>query len=354
MAACKDAKTGENPRTVIRGCDSQSVGIHWFRISILFQYLNAVRSYCEIYFGSSSVDDYAYNSFDARYLFTNGVSLSYDSSLDKTNSIHGGYVSLDIPGNVLDGMKPDDMRMFFFGLRKYGVKSTRTDAYLDDYQNIIKLSELRKIVEKYDFSGFRKGQSTRVFKEGRLVHDEVVFGNRGKNGSGKYLRVYDKNLESKGGKNCVRCEIEFTKEHAEKAFDLLSQTGSVESLAALCAELVVGTINFVHRTSEKNIGRLKVYKFWERIKKNLGSVVIRIPVKHSTIKTMFKFIENQAIRTLAVLRGTFISDVDYLNWQFVRLTEADLCLSPYQRNLIKEHRRSTRFSDGLIFDDERC
>lgn len=351
MNACKEVQR-ENPRTVIRGCNSQKVGIHWFRISLPYQYLNAVRRFVEIYFGLSSFDERAYNSYDVRYLWTNGVSISYDLSLDKANLVHNGYVSLDIPGHVLDGMEPEDLRMFLFGLRKFGVKATRTDMYYDDYQNIIKLSKLRKIVKENDFSGFRKGQIIQVFKEGRLTHDEVDFGNRGKNGSGKYMRFYDKSLESDNREKRIRCEIELTKKHAEKAYDLLSQTGSVESLVALCGELVVGTINFVHRTGEKNIGRLRVYKFWDRIKKNLGSVVIRFPIKHTTIGAMFNFIEKQAIRTIAVLRGTFISDVDFLNWQFARLAEAELCLSQYQRNLIKEHRRSTRFSDGLIFDND--
>jgi len=134
----------------------------------------------------------------------------------------------------------------------------------------------------------------------------------------------------------------------------LSQMGSIESLAQVCGELVVGAISFVKRTGEKNIGRLKVYKFWERIKKRLGSVVIRVPVKRPTILSMFKYIENQAIRTLAVLRATFVSDVDFANWYYHNLAEAELSLSQQQLNLIKANRRSTRYDDGLIFDNERC
>lgn len=343
-------KTGENPRNVLRGWNSQEVGPHWLRISTPRQYLEAVRRYCDIYFGESVENERGYNSYDVRYYWPNGVSLSYDSTCERSDLKHNGYVSLDVPGLVLDSMEPESLRMFFFGLRKFNPKATRLDIYFDDFQRLITPSKLRRIIKKNDFSGFRKGGNIVLYKSGRLIHDEVDFGTRGKSGSGKYMRTYDKSLESDGSKDCIRYEIEFTKKHADKAFDLLSQMGSNESFAQLCGELVVGAINFVHRTGEKNIGRLKSYEFWKRIKKRLGSFVIRVSVKRPTILGMFKYIERQAIRTLAVLRGTFVSDVDYSNWHFNRLAEAELCLSQQQINLINANRRSTRFDDGLIFD----
>lgn len=353
MATKTDLTIGENPRTVLRGCNSQEVGPHWLRISTARQYLQAVRAYCNIYFGESVENDRGYNSFDAQYYWPNGVSLSYDSSWEKAESKHNGLVSLDIPGLVLDDMEPESLRMFFLGLRKFEPKATRLDIYFDDFQRLITPSSLQKIIKKNDFTGFRKGGNIQICKSGRLIHDEADFGSRGKQGSGKYVRIYDKSLESDGSKDAIRYEIEFTKEHANKAFDLLSQMGSPESMAQVCGELVVGAITFIKRTGEKNIGRLKVYKFWERIKKRLGSVVIRVPIKRPTILSMFKYIERQAIRTIAVLRCTFVTDVDFTNWYCDNLAEAELNLSQQQRNLIKANRRSTRYDDGLIFDNER-
>lgn len=350
MTAQTELKIGENPRTVLRGCNSQEVGPHWLRISTPRQYLQRLRSYCDIYFDESVENDRGYNSYDLRYYWPNGVSLSFDSSCEKSDSIHNGVVSLDIPGMVLDSMEPESLRMFFFGLRKFDPKATRLDIYFDDYERLITPSKLQKLIEKNDFSGFRKGGNIQIHKSGCLIHDEVNFGARGKTGSGKYMRAYDKNLESDGSKNAIRYEIEFTKEHAAKAFDLLSQMGSNESFTQLLGELVVGAITFVKRTGEKNIGRLKRYRFWERITKRLGSVVIRVPIKRPTILSMFKYIERQAICTLAVLRRTFVCDVDFTNWQFDKLAEAELRLSHQQINLIKANRRSTRYDEGLIFD----
>lgn len=340
----------ENPRIVLRGCNSQEVGPHWLRISNPRQYLKALQHYCNIFFGEAAGDDRGYNSYDLRYYWPCGVSISYDSSCEKSDSIHGGFVSLDIPGMVLDSMESEILRMFFFGLRKFEPKATRLDVYFDDYERLITPSKLRKIIEKNDFTGFRKGGNHQLYKSGRLIHDEADFGARGKNGSGKYMRAYDKVLESDGSKDVIRYEVEFTKKHAAKAFNLLSQMGSDESFTQLLGELVVGAISFVKRTGEKNIGRLKEYGFWKRIKERLDSVVIRIPVKRPTILSMFKYIETQAIRTLAVLRATFVSDVDFANWQYDRLAEAELRLSQQQMNLIKANRRTTRYSEGLVFE----
>jgi len=354
MIAQKELKTG-NPRIVLRGCNSQEVGPHWLRISVLRQYIQRLRRYCNIYFGESVENDRAYNSYDLRYYWPNGVSLSYDSSCEKSDSIHNGFVSLDIPGNVLDSMEPENLRMFFFGLRKFDPKATRLDIYFDDYERLITPSKLRELIEKNDFTGFRKGGNIQIHKSGRLIHDEADFGARGKTGSGKYMRSYDKFLESDGSKNCIRYEIEFTKKYAQKAFDLLSQMGSDESFTQLLGELVVGAITFVKRTKrtgDKNIGRLKRYRFWKRITERLGSVRIRVPIKRPTILSMFKYIEKQAIRTLAVLRSTFVSDVDFANWQYDRLAEAELCYSQQQINLIKANRRSTRYDCGLIFNGD--
>lgn len=345
MIAQTDLKC-ENPRIVKRGWNSQEVGPHWLRISSPRQYLKRIRRYCNIYFGGSSENDRGYNSYDLRFYWPNGVSLSYDSSNEKSDSIHGGVVSMDIPGMALDSMESESLRQFFFGLRKYNAAASRFDVYYDDSKRLVTPSLLHKIVKKNDFSGFRKGGNTQVYKSGRLVHDEADFGTRGKNGSGKYMRIYDKALESDGSKDVIRYEVEFTKEHAAEAFDLLSQMGSDESFTQLLGELVAGAITFVKRTGEKNIGRLKEYGFWKRIKERLGSVVIRIPIKRPTLLSMFKFIEKQAIRTLAVLRATFVSDVDFANWQYDCLAEAELRLSQQQMNLIKANRRLIVYEPG--------
>lgn len=357
MAVQTELKVGKNPRSVIRGLKSQipnETGIHWLRNSFPRQYLKQVRAFCDVYFGKSSQDGYGLWSYDTRYVWPNGASLNYDSDTERSISVHNGKVTLDITGKALDGIDQGDLHLFLLGLRQFSPTCTRVDVFFDDYQRLVTPSDLHDIVDNFDFSGFRSFniKQRSVLNKG-MVHDEVDFGKRGGNGSGKYLRVYDKALESEGKKNCVRYEIEFTKERAHDVFDKLSQTTSTYAFATLCGSLVAGSIVFVHRTvrsGDKNISRLEVYDFWQQIKELLGTLVIRIPVKKNDIAGMHRYVDRQVCPTLATLRETFIDDTDFFNWLNDRIGQGELRMSQRQINLAKAGKRTLRYCYGKVVD----
>jgi len=303
MIAQMESKMGNTPRDVLRGVNSQTrneVGIHWLRISIPRQYLAEVRTYCSFYFGESVSDGYGLWSYDTRYSWSNGASLNYDSDADRSKLVHQGKCTLDVPGKALDAIRELDLHLFLLSLRQFSPSCTRIDVFFDDYNRMNTPTGIHEIIKNRDYSGFRKGQLKQRFDGGRMIHDEVDFGTRGDNGSGKYLRVYDKALESDGEKNCIRWEVEFSKERAHKVFDKLSQAASIEAFATMCGSLVAGSIEFVHRNGDKNIGRLEVYDFWKKIKDLLGTVVIRVSIKTTDIGGMYKWVYRQVSPTLAL------------------------------------------------------
>jgi len=357
MVAQTELKVGENPRTVIRGLQSQTpneTGIHWLRNSFPRQYLKRIREYCDVYFKKSSQDGYGLWSYDTRYVWPNGASLNYDSDIERSNSVHNGKVTLDVTGQALDSIDQGDLHLFLIGLRQFSPTCTRVDVFFDDYQRLETPSDMHELVKNFDFSGFRSFniKQRHILNKG-IVHDEVDFGKRGGNGSGKYLRVYDKALESKGKKNCVRYEIEFTKSRAHDVFDKLSLTTSTHGFATLCGSLVAGSIVFIHRTrrtGDKNIARLRVYDFWQKIKELLGTLVIRIPVVKNNIAGMHRFIDKQVCPTLATLRETFVDDTDFFNWLNDRISQGELRMSQRQINLAKADKRTLRYSYGKVVD----
>ena len=279
MVIQKELDQGIAPRNVIRGVNSHlrnEVGVHWLRISISRKHLTNLRNFCNVYFGASTKDGYGLWSYDSRYSWPNKASLNFDSDSTRSEMVHGGKATLDIPGSALDRIEKADLNLFLLSLRQFNPTATRIDIFFDDYIRFITPAQLSKVAGKNNYSGFRHSQVKQSFKqnipkgEADLLHDEIDFGRRGQNGSGKYLRCYDKNLETDGEKNCVRWEVEFTKERAQIIFDQISQITSIDAFATLCGSLVAGCITFVHRCSEKNIGRLPVYKFWEKIYNNVG------------------------------------------------------------------------------------
>lgn len=358
MLAQTELKTGKTPRTVIRGVKSQKkneVGVHWLRISVVRQYLSEILGVIEKNFGKSIRDGFGLWSYDSRYHWENGASLNFDSDIERSDHVHRGKVSLDLPGKALDMVL--DLQSFLNELLYFNPVCTRIDVFFDDYQRTISPNELNEIARAKDFTGFLMvhHKESRVAVAGknemRLTYDEMSFGRRGQNGCGKYLRVYDKNLESDGEKDCIRWEIEFTKERAQLVFLKLCETRSIDAFATLCGALVGGSITFIHRNGDKNIERLSVYDFWQEILNVLGSVVIRVVAKKSDISGKYNFIYRQVTPTLALLRDIFVDDTDFFNWLNDAIGEGELRMSQVQVNLAKANKRNFRYDSGKVFDN---
>ena len=350
MLGHKSLLCGENPRTVLRGCNSQKqneVGIHWLRISIPRRYLGELEEYCSLYFGESSEDGYGLWSYAARCAWPNGVSLNYDLDSVWADRWHNGKATLDIPGQACDEI--EDLHLFIIGLRRFCPTCTRCDVFFDDYNGIVRPSFLQSIAKRGDYSGFRKFQIKQGFESKRLVRDEISFGTRGERGSGKYLRVYDKALESNGEQDCIRWEVEFTGKCAHKVFEKLSQVDTVEAFATLCGSLVAGSINFVYRTGDKNIYRLNVYEFWQLLREALGVLNIRVAKKPNDINGMHQWIYKQVSPTLACMRGTFQDDIDFINFLLDVTKEGGLRMSKRLINIARSNKRKLRyFGEGIL------
>jgi hypothetical protein len=346
MVTQTELRVGKTPRTVKRGAKCQNkneVGVHWLRISILRRHLPKLLSYLECYFGKSSKDGRGLWSYDTRYFWPNGASLNFDSDPARSEMWHNGKCTLEIPGQALDVITKTDLHLFLLSLNQFNPTCTRIDVFFDDFRRTINIGGLHGIIKNHDYSGFRKGQVKQGFDSGRLIHDEVDFGKRGENGSGKYLRIYDKVLESKGEKNCIRLEIEFTRKRAQIVFDKLSSVVSNEAFATLCGALVAGSIKFIQRNGDKHISRLTVYDFWQDILDLLGTVTIRVPVKKTDIQGKYDFIFKQVSPTLALLRDIFIDDIDFFCWLDDVIGEGKLRMNQGQINLANENKRDIRY-----------
>ena len=80
--------------------------------------------------------------------------------------------------------------------------------------------------------------------------DSVLLGSRGNNGSGKYMRIYDKKLEmmlrgipADQCEDCIRYELELADEKAEAAWRLLVICRDVEEFTQTCGRLAVSGVS---------------------------------------------------------------------------------------------------------------
>jgi len=342
-----------NPGNVIPGYKSRKgnlTGAHWLRNSFDFIQLEIVKAMVSGFFGVCELSYNGILSYSARYVWPNGVSLCFDEDPELRRKAHRDRITLDVPGSACDELTAPDLVLFTDCIQDLGGKCTRIDVFFDDYDRRVSLEELRTAIDKHDFSGFRiasKNQTLdRTKKEnGGVTYDAVTLGRRGSAGSGKYLRVYDKNLESKGEQNCTRWEVEFTQHYAEKVFKILAGTsGNIECFAIACGALIGGCVKFVHRNGDKNIDRLEPYDWWEEIVEVLGVLSVRVGKKKNTLTGMMEWTERQFAPTLAVIGNAFKTARDLYDWIQEIRDVGDSKMNVHQRQVADQNAGSLVFN----------
>lgn len=340
MEAGRDAKLGISPRNVIRGVNSHlynEVGVHWLRISFNHKDLQEVKTWVERFWGSCDLDGFGLWSYDSRYFWPSGVSLNYDRDLERSQAVHRGRITLDCPGRACDMLTAPDLLLLIESSFALGGQCSRTDIFFDDYSRIVTPDQLHEVIECNDYSGFKKSHIKQTFSGHSLVHDEVMFGRRGQNGSGKYLRVYDKCLESEGEKDCIRWEVEFSDKKAQSVFEILAGCGGeIEAFVGICGALVGGCITFVHRTGDRNIKRLEVYEFWEIITELLGKLKIRIEKKETSLTGVIEWTEKQVAPSLACIAKAFVDLHEFMRWIRDVVDDGESRLNAKQRDIVRE------------------
>jgi len=370
MEAGKDAQNVNAPPDVIRGCDSHKsniVGVHWLRISFDYKDLQKVKEWVSQFYSENDSDGYGLWSYDSRIIWASGASLNYDKDAERCKKVHKGRITLDLPGRACDELTAPDLLLFIEGAFAFGGKCTRIDIFFDDYKRIVEVTTLQELARQGDFtnfiswhikeSGYRadgkrgkrgeNGKRTKQRKAG-LTYSEVAFGCRGSKGSGLYQRVYDKLLESDGEQNCIRWENEYSQKKAHKVFTMLAACdGRLDAFVTICGSLIAGSISFVKRTSEKNLGRLEVYEFWEKITKILGDEIsVRVKKKVNTLTGIVDWTKVQVAPSLACVRKTFISDEKFYAWIMELTDEGDGRMNANQRNIVERYAGSMNFVDG--------
>jgi hypothetical protein len=121
--------------------------------------------------------------------------------------------------------------------------------------------------------------------------------------SEKYIRIYDKRLESKGAIDCIRFEVEFKGGMAARLFEEFASASGVEAAFDIAASYSVGTIDFVERTS-KNIERCPIAPWWAAFIDAVGGRKrMSIPRLKRTVSRITSWHDKQVARSLALLQA---------------------------------------------------
>lgn len=282
------------PRPVIRGANSQHQkdaivsSLGWLQGSFNPERFMEVSARFTALFGEP-VAGPALMYREARLEFSCGVLIAFDHDLKSRPAFR-------VPAKGCEFLTATQQRNLIALLLLCGGNFSRLDATSDDYERSILPSTVFRIARDQNIAKF-KWQLTelRVGKVGYKGRSGDTFyaGRRGSLGSGRYLRVYDKSVESKGEIDAIRWEIEFSDEPANQAARHLAACNSDASYLQRLADLVASSVDFIDRgKGDKNLSRCPRLPWWDALLSRMGKVIAFIRHRtHSTFATRREWFE---------------------------------------------------------------
>ncbi len=369
----------ENPHHVTRGFNSQKafprgeedlsehesevldgpravVGMHWLRGSLLETKMTwLVEKMCVLFGSEYEKCEYGLlPRYDRHYRWPCGASVNYHSTLAGWDSTAGRF-AVEIPGKALESLDTWYIGSFCVALDNHDFQASRIDLYFDDHRRLITPSRLYQTVYeeglfedmpiKMDFSHFKVITNKSRSKRGvGKIHDEITFGLRGSKGGGKFMRFYDKALESNGENNACRWELELSRGKARAAFEKIVEAwkktdGDKRELVNVIGEIIGGSIDFLRRTDragDKNLSRLSRYHFWSVVLEQIGKAKLAVKLVVKTIESAREWVGHQVTGVLQMLT-TAIGRAEFLGSLVEKCVETDR-IKPHHQKLIDAYR----------------
>lgn len=225
----------------------------------------------------------------------NGVRMCYNF-LDGTL---GYEVLIEIPGQPITEITGDEAWELCRDLHGLGLKATRFDWAIDDYARGLSLQD---IYSSYREGAFGRVRRMQVWEECKAGQAPVLTGfTCGSRQSDKYIRIYDKMIESRGQVDAIRFEVEFKGKYAGKIFAEFATAASVSEAFDLAAQYAVGCIDFIDRT-DKNLDRCPVAPWWAAFVTAVGGKKrMSVPRLKRTVSRIISWHEKQVSRGMALL-----------------------------------------------------
>ena len=293
-----------------------TIGLDWYRCTMPRKYLNSLIELCENVFNSpierrvnNNGDNIGSRFYRCTYRSSDGLSISSENRMLPESSPKQ-HLLLDVPAQVLNQISEEHKHVFLGRLQEMSAKTTRIDLRIDDYAKQLLIEGLYEDVRRGNFTGFRSfGLHVSGRVSSAVLGQTLSFGARGKSGTGKYLRIYDKEVESKGKEKCLRLELELSKDRAQQFVDALTMV-EFSQYQEIISATIFGAIKFVKRESSGRLDRAKEREYWQQFKERvyqaarttvLTEFKLTLEKKVPTIASKMKWLEDQVSTTLAMM-----------------------------------------------------
>lgn len=230
--------------------------------------------------------------------------------------------SLDLFFSIM-GFEKNDLQEMICLLYSRSCQLSRIDLCYDDYD--------KKYRPMFYFDMWRSGRIRSNFENVQLIGTGKDAGNTLYLGSmkkrNKLLRIYDKDIESKGEKDCVRYEFEL---HAEKARDMaqyIIDNGTLDFISYLRSwfEVLVEHCNTTNKSMVSTLSEWIDY-FSESV--FCEKIVIPMYDEHDREKSITRFIDRQVLPSLKGYIALY-------GWNYVKNVLDSVEMNPNYEGYIK-------------------
>jgi hypothetical protein len=211
-------------------------------------------------------------------------------------------------------------------------KYTRIDIAVDDRSKALSYRQVLDACNSRAYAGFDKYIPLKPENKKRENLGFTIY--LGSKESDKYVRYYDKNIESKEMIDAYRLEGVYKNEYAQKlAKEYIAISASqYDALAPkFLAGCVVGNIDFREtktKVGEKNKDRRKRLDWWQAFIDRIGAEVkLGCDRICPTLQATVNWVKKQVAPTLAVLRRV-LKPLDYRAFIDNLVDEKDACMTP--------------------------
>ena len=289
------------------------VGLDWVQGTGDACWMETVRGHLSEWFGEPT-EGKGGMFYRSSFRFAGGVSIYYGSA----RGVRETYCVV-IPGGALSPMEADDRLDLLRVLLAIGMRCSRIDVaqdfFCDDGVGLV--DAVASACAAGCVRGVKRHEPRRPMAGPRVLGNSVYLGRRGKYGSGRLTRVYDKGLETKTRPmgHWERWETEFNGKIAAALGETLAASGDW-ALGALSAALGAADFRELGGRGDRHVERRRQLGWWRDLNDRLlGEGVDGVRLKAPPMETKLESVESwlkrsvvPSVRVMARIKGCNVVD----------------------------------------------
>lgn len=284
-------------------------------------------------------------NYRRQYRSASGIYLGV-SNWFRDDSDPSQHFMVNLPGSVLSRLDPLEQYTLFSVLYSEGMNCSRLDIKVDDYGKEVTLEKVYEAAKAGNFTGFRKWEPYYGPRQRGDLHEgpsTIYFGSRGKSGSGRFLRIYDKAKQSGGEVDATRIELELSGDKSREAFESVVNAG-FELFKDVAVGYLKSSISFIERVSS-HVSRCLVLSWWDSLFSNYAAISFSPKTVVKTYQKSLDWLKTQVAPTFAMVLESLaaVSVDDAISFFYELWFEGNKNMSDNLRFLL----RSWLASNGL-------